>query len=144
METKELNGFWFNEETDTKVMSVISGLTRETRIRVWYGDNKTGKSWDEENDICGYIGRTTGTNKIPILVNNSRSYGGGALSCRSIVKIMETKTKRVLYQHPNFNQSVFTVIDKEVFADGEIYGRCKSEKSAQRLADFMNGKRMSK
>lgn len=141
METKEFNGFWFNEETDPKVMEVISGLSRETRIRVWYGDNKTGKSWDEENDTCGYIGRTTGTKKIAILINNKRSWGGGALLCHAIVKIVRTDNGNILYKHPNFSQSVFTVQRNEVFQDGEIYGRCKDEKQAQRLADFMNGKR---
>ena len=125
METKVFNGFWFDEITDLKVMKVISGLSRETRIRVWYGDNKTGKSWNEENDICGYIGRTTGSKKIPILINNKRSWGGSGILCHAIVKIVRTDNKAVLYEHPNFSQSFFTVQGNEVFSDSEIYGRCK-------------------
>lgn len=117
---------------------------RKTRLRFWYGDNKTGKSWDEENDVCGYIGRSTGNKKNPLLVNNTRSFGGGALMDDSIVKIVDINTKLVLYQHENFEQGIFTTSGNEVLKNGEIYGRCKSEISAVRLCDFMNGKRMNK
>ena len=142
----EFRGFWFGEETPEKVKNVIVNNydRRKTRLRFWFGDNQTGKSWGDENDVCGYIGRSTGTNKIPLLVNNSRSYGGGALMDDRIIKIVDINTKAVLYQHEKFNQSVFTTSGNEVFANGEIYGRCKNVNAAVRLCDFMNGKRMNK
>jgi len=146
---KEFNGLYFDENTSVDVCRVISTVNRNTRIRVWYG--KDGKSWNEENDITGYVGRSTGTKKIPLLINNSRSFGGGALLCGSIVKIVETATNNVLYQHPAFSQSVFTVSDGDmstyaanVLQDGELYGRCKTFERAKRLSDFMNGKRHNK
>jgi len=143
---KEFRGMFFDEETPDKVMSVIcDNLGRENRLRFWWGNIETGKSWNEENDTCGYIGRSTGTRKIPLLIHNINSTGGGSILTDCVIKIVETRTKRVLYQHPGFNQPVFVVdFVNEVFAEGQIYGRCKNENQAQRLADFMNGKRMTK
>lgn len=147
---KEFNGLYFAENTPIDVCRAITSISRDTRVRIWYG-HENGKSWNEENDITGYIGRSTGIEKIPLLINNSRSMGGCAILCNAIVKIVETGTNRILYQHPEFSQSVFTIsngdIDKypaNVLCDGSIYARCKTVKSAQRLADFMNGKRHNK
>lgn len=141
----EYNGFWFSENTHTRVKDIISNnLGRSRRLRFWYGDSNTGESWDEENDVCGYIGRSTGSKKIPLLINNCNSYGGGSILDDCVVKIVDTHSKQVLYQHETFKQGYFTCIGIEVYKNGEIYGRCRTEKSALRLCDFMNGKRMSK
>ena len=137
----EYNGTWFYEGTDEKVMNAICSNLHKNRVRFWYG--KDGKSWNEENDIIGYIGRTTGKH-FPILVHNSRSLGGGIILTDRVVKMQDVKTGRVLYQHPMFSQSVFTANNNEVLQDGSVYARCNNEKQAQRLSDFMNGKRHSK
>lgn len=143
--TIEYNGLTFSENTPKKVMEICSNANRNKRFRFWYGDKETGKSWNEENDICGYIGRSTGTKKIPLLINKKTSSGGGALLCDCIVKIVDISTKTTIYQHENFNQPVFDVVGKIVFYDGGIvYTNCKNEKSALRLSDFMNGKRFNK
>ena len=146
------SGTCYSPGTPEKLVNVLERLldNRNTRIRIWYGEN--GKSWNEENHLTGYLGRSTGPFKIPLLINNSNSIGGGGLLDNCIVKIVNTRTKQVLYQHENFSQSVFTVhtpsdlprYTANVLENGNIYGRCKTVKSAQRLADFMNGKRMSK
>lgn len=145
------SGTCYHEKTSIEVVNILESLYnhRETRIRIWYGEN--GKSWDEEHGVTGYLGRSTGTIKIPLLINNKRSYGGGALLDQCIVKIVDTKTKQVLYQHPNFTQGKFAVVEPDtqeykanVNRDGVIYARCKTLTNAQRLADFMNGQRFSK
>lgn len=149
---KEYNGFLFYEGTPEKVMSIISNNHgRETRLRFWYGDKETGKSWNEENDVCGYVGRSTGTKKIALLINNVNSCGGSSILTDCIVKIVNTKTKRVLYQHETFNQPVFSVCASDlpeyhsnVMANEEIHARFGNYKSATRYADFMNGKRNNK
>ena len=57
----EFNGLYFNEGTPKQVMQIISNNNHnKKRFRLFYGDRNTGKSWDEENDVCGYIGNTTG------------------------------------------------------------------------------------
>ena len=150
MKEKEVGGLYFNEDTPQEVCNAILDMRQKRhRIRVWYG--KDGKSWNEENDITGYIGKSTGWKPIPILIHNTRSMGGGALLCDCIVKMVDTTAKRVVYQHPNFSQPVFTVGKTErtdypyaIYADGQVYSRHETEKQAQRLADFMNGKRNNK
>ena len=99
-------------------------------------------AWNEEHDIFGYVGRSTGENKIPLLVANFRSYGGGALLDHCIIKIRESKGNRVLYQAANFQQPVIEVKEAtenlgqyshELFIDGQLYSRHKSLKSAEML-----------
>lgn len=146
----ELNSTFFHKHTNIEIANVlISAQQKRNRIRIWLGDTITGKSWNEENDTCGYVGRSTGDIKIPILVNKLSSSGGCAILTHKILKIVDTRTKRVLYQHSKFNQSYFTVSESidgkgEVYSDRVLYARCKNLTSAQRLADFMNDNRMSK
>lgn len=94
---------WYNKETTQEIIDIIDRLfINRTRVILDYGDTKTGKSWGESFDIKGRIGRSTGTEKIPLLVFNARSMGGGGLLSHCIVKITESKGGKVLYRHPNY------------------------------------------
>lgn len=110
---KTVNGTSYHDKTPDKVIEVLENArTKRIRIQVDYGytdlneklsdTRQNGQSWGEVNDITGYVGRSTGSQKIPLLVHNSRSLGGGALLDHCIVKIVTTKNKRVLYQHPTY------------------------------------------
>lgn len=139
------SGTCYHADTPQAVVNVLE-CAREGRyrLRVWLGD-KSGKSWNEENETTGYIGRSTGQIKIPLLVNNRRSYGGVALLDDCIVKIVDIKTGRTLYQHANFQQAIFTVDGQAVLQDGKAFAPlCGTPEKAQRLADYMNGKRNGK
>lgn len=144
-EYKELNGYHFDVATPDAVCEALSLIDRNTRIRVWYGDPVTGKSYDEIYDTTGYVGSSCGTIKVPLLINNARSTGGPELTCGCIVKIVDTRTKRVIYQHPTFSQSTFTVRDRFVHKDGlTTFAELDTPSQAKRFADFMNGKRMNR
>lgn len=93
----------YSTQTPSVVVSIIESLfhSRE-RIVFDFGDIKTGQSWGEVNDISGRIGRSTGVIKIPLLVHNRKSLGGGALSDNCIVRILESKGKKVIYSHQNY------------------------------------------
>ena len=101
MKTKTYNivdGTSYHKETPEKLIQVLESARRnQTRITLDYGDVKTNKSWGEDCDITGYVGRSTGTNKIPLLVYNSRSMGGGGMLDHCIIKVVTSKGKRVLY-----------------------------------------------
>ena len=61
-----------------------------------------------------------------------------------IIKILDIKSKKVLYQHPKFKQDYFGADDVLVWqgnpGDNEqIYATCETTEQAQRLARFMNG-----
>jgi len=102
-EYKLLNGISFSKTTPDKVCQILANHCggRNTRIRIFLGDEKTGKDWLEVWDTIGYVGRSTGNIKIPLLIRRKDSWGGGAILDDCIVKI--TIDKCVVYQHPNYH-----------------------------------------
>ena len=145
--------FTFHKSTPETVCAIIQTLYQNKhRVRFFYGDTSTGRDWCEENDVTGTVGKSTGTQPIPLLIHNSRSLGGGGLLDSSIVKIIDISTGVTLYQHPSYTCSKFEAVEgsdlpeyaANVTKDGEIYARCKSYASAYRLAAFMNGVRHNK
>lgn len=83
-----VNGTAYHAETPQAVIDILErARANNWRLTFDFGDTKTGESWHEENDISGYIGRSTGTIKIPLLIHNVRSYGGGGLLDHCIVAI---------------------------------------------------------
>lgn len=160
IEYKEINGTAYHASTPDEVVTILENARRYGwRLRLWFGDVETGKAWDEEYDVLGTIGRSTGNIKIPLLIANKRSSGGGAILDHCLVKIqMVQGTKRVLYKHPTFHTSDFTISELtgeescgEVNLKAEGYthhtangANFKSFTSAERYAKFMIGARMSK
>jgi hypothetical protein len=99
---QEVNGTFYDATTNKDVINVLENArANNTRIILDYGDVKTGKSWNEIFDVTGRIGRSTGSIKIPLLIHNRRSMGGGAILDNCIIGIKESKGKRVLYQMKN-------------------------------------------
>jgi len=97
------NGTWYNDETPCRVIQILEQCrANHTRIILDYGDAQTGKSWGDRYGICGYVGRSMGPQKIPILLFNNRSSGGGGILTHCIVSIKTSAGKRVLYQHPTY------------------------------------------
>ena len=140
---KVINGISFDEKTPQRVCEILSNAyNTKTRIRVFYGDPETGTDWNEEYSTIGTVGRSTGQYKIPLLISNSRSYGGGSILDHCIVKI--TIDKKTVYQHPKYNTAQITTAKNRVLKNGEVYANCKNENTALRLAEFLTGNRNSK
>jgi hypothetical protein len=100
---KEVNGTAYHVETPDNIIKILEhSRVNRHRLLFDYGDTKTGQSWGEVNDIRGHIGRSTGTVKIPLLIHNSRSIGGGAILDHCIVKIADSKGGNVVYKHPDY------------------------------------------
>ena len=95
-EYKEINGTSFDISTNQDVINVLERCRQNrTRIKLDYGKVETGESWGEIFDVTGYVGRSNGGIKIPLLIYNSRSYGGGAILDHSIIQIKESRGGRV-------------------------------------------------
>ena len=94
-EYKIINGTSYHIETPIEVVKVLEyARANDIRIILNYGNTKTGKSWNEEHDIkgyvgraTGYVGRSTGSNKIPLLIYSKRSFGGGSILSHCILSI---------------------------------------------------------
>jgi hypothetical protein len=149
---KIVNGTSYHTETPDAVITILENArNNRTRIQLHYGetsgDSNLGKDWLEENDIHGFIGRSTGTDKVPLLLPSKRSPGGGAILDHRIVKIrINNKT---VYQHPKYHtgkielkhtESPITVkvgkkdiaLTVEAFRDGKLQASFKDMEEARR------------
>lgn len=101
---KVCNGIFFDPATPDDLVRLLEGWYRSNaRLTFDFGDTDTGESWGDTYDVSGYIGRTTGTIKSPILVNNKRSMGGPILSTNRILTVRPSNKKHgdyLLYQAP--------------------------------------------
>ena len=148
------NEGWKYKENE-KLWKVMSSLVHSgRRVRIWYGDTETGRSWNEEYEVTGTIGRSNGKIAIPILIKNSRSYGGALLDDR-IIRIDDIKEKRTIYKADNFH--VEDMIVYEIFGDAnykyrvaklsedsgewEVQANFKTEQQAHNYVAFMRGER---
>lgn len=148
----------FDNVSEELINIILRAYKYKFRIRVFYGDIHTGKSWNEEYDVMGTIGRTTGNIKIPILVHNKRSWGGGALLLSSVIRIDDIEEKRTLWKLPDFHVEPMEIVYYPDDPNGLSYNVMqtkdsgvrvnvadfKTEKQAQKWIDFMEGKRYSK
>lgn len=100
------NGMAYPVDTPDDLIEILEKL-REARTRVTfeYGNINTGVSWNKEYDITGYIGRSNGKFKVPLLINNTRSYGGSSLSTDCVLSIKYSNKANGGYIY-KFNQSV--------------------------------------
>lgn len=167
----------YHEETPERVKQILelcrlsrNGWTKY-RVHLFYGDTETtdfervhkrkpdpGHDWNDENDVTGYVGRSTGLKPIPLLIHNSRSYGGGAIMDDCIVRIIVNGQE--LYRHPNYHSDLDAamILPSELAHDGYTHAvvpttgqyagqeiaRFHSERSANNWLAFMTGQRMCK
>jgi hypothetical protein len=144
-EYKEVGGIFYHKDTPEEVCSIISyyhKAGRNTRLRFFYGDTDTGRDWMEEYDTIGYIGRSTGPIKIPLLIHNINSSGGGGILDNCIIKI--TANGRTLYKNNKYHQPECTVDGCAVYVGGQIHARFTSETQASKFQQFVTGQRNSK
>jgi hypothetical protein len=123
---------------------------RRQPIRVFYGDTKTGRSWDEENDVWGVVGRSMGPVKVPLLVHPN-AHGAPQMLEHCIVGIVTKGSDgkaRFVYRHPSLDLGTWTIrTDGEhVWAqkNGADHARFRTEAAARRYVDFMTGRRVAK
>ena len=93
-----VNGTGYSKDTSAKVIDVLERCRQiGARIVLDYGDVETGVSWDEKYDITGRVGRSRGRVKVPLLLYNRRSIGGGSILSQCIIGIKESRGGKVLY-----------------------------------------------
>lgn len=142
-EYKVVNGTYYDPRTPEEVVRVLErARLNNTRIRIYLSDTETGRSWLEEYDVEGYVGRSMGPVRIPILLHNSRSTGGGGILTHCVVKI-RTSTS-VLYQHPAFHTGKMEIQPSDlpeyaeiVTVDGSIHARFRKAGQAARWIQKM-------
>lgn len=96
----------YHADTTEEVRRVLeSARINGTRIRVHYGDTGTGRDWGDLYDVTGKLGRSMGPMKVPILLHDARSMGGGAILDHCIVRVRHANRSAGgdLYRHPSYS-----------------------------------------
>jgi len=151
--------FCLHKNTKEEVKKALEQAYRSQNIiRIWYGNSKTGISWNEEFDVVGRIGRSTGQTQIPLLIHSTKSLGGPSLLEHYIVRIDCIKTKTTLYRHENFKVELYLRPDSVTKYHGavegfpievenqekQVHARFKTLAKANRWLDFVHGRRYNK
>ena len=123
----QFDELYFDKDTDIEAALVLNSLFKSRkRVKIYYGDKESGRNWNEIFGIFGYVGRTTGTKKAPILVYSKRSYGGGLISTGSILAIRESSINgSFLYEHSKFVKPSVSILKEDegeynVLIDGKL------------------------
>jgi hypothetical protein len=104
------NGTAYHFDTPDEIVTILEEArqsNRSIRLRFCFGDVETGRDWGETYDTTGYIGRSTGTIKIPLLLKKITSLVGGGLLDHCIVRIEKKNnggSYREVYLHPKYHK----------------------------------------
>ena len=164
-----VDGTSFHIETPDEVVRVLQEAINQTyRMRIFYGDPETGRDWCEEHGMIGYVRRSNGRIKVPILLYRRDTMGAPAIMDHRIVKIVRVTRpslkyhkgtfKTVEYQHPKYHLpgNILSGIDftqrkgsKMYFAGYikpdnslEVMARFEEEKKAEAWVRFITGEIM--
>ena len=95
---------YFDPGTDPQAAAVLESR-RQTggTVRLVMGNTLTGEPWLDEFDVVGKIGRSGGSLKVPLLMEDGES-GGGAILTACVLHIIDWKSGRTLYRHPAYRE----------------------------------------
>ena len=93
---------YFDPETDPKAAHVLERCRKEdTKVRLIQGDTETGRTWLDEHDVVGRIGRSAGALKVPLLIEPGAD-GGTAILTACLLAIIDWGSGEFLYRHPRY------------------------------------------
>lgn len=94
-------GLFFSHDTPVDCIRALYRLYQnDDRVTLDLGNLETGESWHERYDVTGRVHASMGPVRIPILIYNSRSRGGGGILTGCILSIRYTgKNGSFLYKH---------------------------------------------
>ena|ERR1700723_1062051 len=95
----KIKGTIYNDDTPTRVVEILEHARQTNeRLIILYGDPITGRLWKDAVDERGYISRSHGDDRVPILIKKKNSLGGGAILDSNILEIRLSKGGKVLYR----------------------------------------------
>lgn len=146
MDYKIINGTSYSKQTPDEIISILEDARQSRkRIRIFYGDPDTGRDWMESHDTCGFIGRSCGNVKTPIMLSKPISYGGCAILDDHIIRITIEKKNCYINKNYYLPELCFKAeIGKYpfmVFADGKRIAAFSTQKEAENFIDFIKGNR---
>jgi hypothetical protein len=125
--------------------ALTAAASSSSRVRVWYGDQATGRSWMDEFDMVGemYWTRRGALWRQPCL-------NGMAVLDDCVIRLVATRTRELLYTHPKFHVPEMTLAESTcpdlphgIFVNGANHANFKTARARERWRAFMVGERMS-
>lgn len=101
--TQVLHDTWYHKNTPKDLVRLLDALYQtKQRVMLVYGNIFTGVPWDLDanNSNRGFIGKSSGSKRVPLLVKTSRSPGGDAILDLYILQIRDSRGGKVLYNRP--------------------------------------------
>lgn len=93
---------YFDPATDPKAAQVLERCREaNAKVRLILGDTATGRTWLDEHDVVGRIGRSTGTLKVPLLIEPGAD-GGIAILTACLLAIIDWERGKFLFRHPRY------------------------------------------
>jgi hypothetical protein len=122
---KVKNGTYYHRDTPDEIIRLLEAARLgNVRLRFHFGNTNTGRDWCEEFDVVGTIGRSMGPVKVPLLLQTSRSIGGGSILDHCIVRIRSVgKNGRDIYRHPKYHTGTVKIETINKTHDGKTYTR---------------------
>ncbi|TFI48750.1 hypothetical protein E4O93_06145 [Diaphorobacter sp. DS2] len=100
---------YFDPGTDAKAAKVLESCrTHERKVRLILGDTRTGEPWLEEHDVVGRISRSTGSLKVPLLIEAGEC-GGTAILCACLLAIIDWRSGDFLYRHAAYREADLSI-----------------------------------
>ena len=157
---------WYRAGTPKKVAAILEAArcsysdNRDggTILRLFYGDPETGKDWAEEHDCVGFIGRSMGPMRVPLIMEPllddvrdiTSSNCGGSINTVNVLRIIDVRRAEEVYRAKNYVLPQFAIEVKEgdvpypvvvMREDKSVAAFDNHEKAAQWIA-FMQGFRV--
>jgi hypothetical protein len=142
---------WFTPGTPNEVQQILERYRQSARVlRLFLGDRATGRDWMEENDVVGKIGRSGGSQKVPLLIEPGAD-GGAAILTDCIVRLMDADG-RELYRHESYQEPALSLEMEQdkvmrrkgytwaVRRDGKPQARFRDVYSGAEYVEFMTGR----
>lgn len=138
---------YFDPGTDPKAARALETCRRDGRmVRLILGDTGTGRCWLDEHDVVGRIGRSTGTLKVPLLIEPGAD-GGVAVLTSCLLRLIDWKSGRDLYRHAAYRVPELTIRRMpgnrdprwEVLCDANVQARFSDIGKAGAYVAFMCG-----
>lgn len=137
---------YFDPGTDPEAATVLESRRRTCgKVRLVLGDTHTGEPWLNEYYVVGKIGRSSGSLKVPLLVEVGES-GGGAILTACVLNIIDWKSGRTLYRHPAYREPDLSLQPSDtperpwaVIHLNEVIARFKDMGKACAYIAFMRG-----
>lgn len=124
---------YFDPGTSLELAKVLEACRKSNRkVRLVLGDTCTGESWLDENDVVGTIGRSAGSLKVPLLIEDDES-GGGAILTACVLAVIDRQNGRWLFRHAAYKHP-----DLDIRATGDAKNPWLISRSQQAVARFQD------